>query len=80
MEKLTVNLDKTNAMVLSNKKIDTAEHCFYHNHLIIHLTHEYKYLGIIFTSNGKLKYAAEQFADRARKAYCAISRHVRIYK
>jgi DNA replication protein DnaC len=61
-EKLTVNLDKTNAMVLLNKKIDTAEHCFNYNHSMIHLTHECRYLGIIFTSNGKLKYAAEQLA------------------
>ena len=78
-EKLTVNLDKTNAMVLSNKKIDTTEHCFYYNHSIIHPTHEYKYLGIIFTSNGKLKYAAEQLADRARKAYYAIKQSLPFY-
>ena len=72
--KLTVNLDKTKAMIFSNKKIDTAEHCFYYNHSIVHLEHEYKYLGIIFTYNGKLRYAAEQLADRARKAFHAMKR------
>jgi hypothetical protein len=43
MEKLTVNFDKTNAMVLSNRKMDTTEHCFYFNHSKIHLAHDYKY-------------------------------------
>ena len=56
--KLTVDLDKTKAMIFSNKKIDTAEHCFYYNHSIVHLEHEYKYMGIIFTYNGKLRCAS----------------------
>ena len=78
-EKLTVNLDKTNAMIFSTKKIDTTQHCFYYNHSIIHLVHEYKYLGIIFTYNGKLKYAAEQLADRARKAFYAMKHSLSFY-
>jgi hypothetical protein len=78
-EKFTVNIDKTNAMVLSNKKIGTAEQSFYHNQSIIHLTYEYKYLGIIFTFNGKLKYAAEQLADLARKAYYGIKQSLPFY-
>jgi hypothetical protein len=40
---------------------------------IVHLEHEFKYLGIIFTYNGKLKYAAEQLAAHARKAYYAMT-------
>jgi hypothetical protein len=59
-------------MIFSNKKIDTFQHCFYYNHSIIHLQHECKYLGIIYTYNGKLKYAAEQLVDRAKKAFCAM--------
>ena len=47
--KLTVNLDKTKALIFSNKKIYTAELCFYYNHSIVNLEHKYKDLGIIFT-------------------------------
>jgi hypothetical protein len=79
-EKLTVNLDKTNAMIFSKKKHDMAQLCFYYNHSTVRLVYEYKYLGIIFTYNGKLKYAAEQLADRARKAFYAIKHSLPFYE
>ena len=69
---LTVNLTKTNIMIFCNKKIDTSVYGFYYNNAILPQSHEYKYLGIIFTYNGQLKIAAEQLADRARKAYYSI--------
>ena len=66
-------------MIFSNKKIDTTQYCFYYNHSIFQFTHEYNYLGIIFTCNGKLKYAAEQLADRARKAFYAAKHSLPFY-
>ena len=69
---LTVNLDKTNIMIFSNKKVSASQYGFYYNHFLVTQTYEYKYLGIIFTYNGILRQAAEQLADRARKAYYSI--------
>ena len=37
-------------------------------------------MGIIFTCNGKLKYAAEQIADRARKAFYATKHSLPFYE
>jgi ABC-type multidrug transport system ATPase subunit len=54
--------------------------CFYYNHSTVRLVHEYKYLGIIFTYNGKIKYAAEQLADHARKAFYAIKHSLPFYE
>ena len=69
---LTVNLDKTNIMIFSNKKVSASQYGFHYNHFLVTQTYEYKYLGIIFTYNGILRQAAEQLADRARKAYYSI--------
>jgi hypothetical protein len=57
---LTVNLDKTNIMIFSNKKVSAAQYGFYYNHFVVTQPYEYRYLGIIFTYNGILRQAAEQ--------------------
>ena len=59
-------------MLFSKTTIDDTQHRFYYNHQMIEFTNEYKYLGVVFTSNGKMKFAAKQLPERARKAYYAI--------
>jgi hypothetical protein len=51
---------------------------FYHyllqnySHNIIEITDKYKYLGIVFKNTGLLKYASENLADKARKAFYSL--------
>lgn len=45
---------------------------FYYKYTIVPITYQYKYLGLVFTSNGKLKFASEQLSERAKKAYYAL--------
>jgi hypothetical protein len=42
---------------------------FYYNHNTIEIVNQYKYmyLGLVFRSEGKLKFPAEQLSERARK-------------
>jgi hypothetical protein len=45
---------------------------FYFGSRPLNYTNEYKYLGIIFDNKGKIRIAAENVADKARKAYFAL--------
>lgn len=44
----------------------------YYKHIIVPITDQYKYLGLLCTSNGKLKFAFEQLSERSEKAYKAL--------
>ena len=70
--KLKVNLKKTNVMILSKRVRDPSSFGFYYKHDRLEITNEYKYLGLIFKSNGLLKYASEHLSARAKKAYFAL--------
>ena len=70
--KLDVNLEKTKVMIFSKKKGDNEQFRFYFGRDIVEITYEYKYLGLIFTSNGSLRQASANLEDKARKAYYSI--------
>lgn len=70
--KLCVNMEKTNIMIFSQSTNCENEYWFYYNHSRIEITNQYNYLGLVFKSDGKMKFSAEQLSERARKAYYAI--------
>ena len=59
-------------MILSKRVRDPSSCGFYYKHDRLEITNEYKYLGLIFKSNGLLKYASEHLSARAKKAYVAL--------
>ncbi|CAG2214892.1 unnamed protein product [Mytilus edulis] len=61
-------------MILSNSKNRSLldKHYFYFGPQPLESATEYKYLGIVFNNRGKLNIAAENLADKARKAYFAL--------
>ena len=74
--KLCVNMDKTKVMIFSQNNLSESLYGFYYNHNIIEIVNQYKYLGLVFRSDGKLKFSAEQLSERARKAYYAIKSNI----
>ena len=71
--RLNINIKKTKAMILSKTerkaKTDSNAYLFDLNDNRLELVKEYKYLGLTLTCNGKLNYAAEILAQKARKAF-----------
>ena len=67
--KLTVNSNKSNIITFSKKGKKHDMQKFYFNNNIIDSTKQYKYLGVVFTSNGLLKTGSTQLTERAKKAY-----------
>jgi hypothetical protein len=53
-------------------KTDSNAYLFDLNDNRLELVKEYKYLGLTVTSNGKLNYAAEILAQKARKAFLGL--------
>ena len=70
--KLEVKINKSKAMVFSKEQNKMNDYRFHFNLHTLHIVHEYKYLGLIFTSNGKFNVATQSLADKARKAYFSI--------
>ena len=70
--RLTVNLNKTKIMVFSKKNIDKKTLNFYYGPTRIEIVESYKYLGVIFSWNGKFKESVSNLSDKARKAYFAL--------
>ena len=70
--KLQVNMDKTKAMVFSKKSSVKDFYGFYYMHNIVPIVDQYKYLGLVFTSNRNLLFASEQLSERAKMAYYAL--------
>ena len=69
---LDINTQKTKIIVFSKLSNATTLNNFNSREGNLEVVHEYKYLGLIFKSNGKLTYASENLADKARKAYYAL--------
>ena len=71
--KFNINIKKTKVMILSKTerkaKNDSNAYLFDFNDNRLELVTEYKYIGLSVTCNGKLKYAAEILAQKARKAF-----------
>ena len=65
-------MDKTKAMIFSKKSSVEDFYGFYYMHNIVPIVDQYKYLGLVFTSNGNLLFASEQLSERAKKAYYAL--------
>jgi hypothetical protein len=61
-----------NYIVFCKKEIPDNTFGFFYSHNIIEITDKYKYLGIVFKSTGLLKYANENLADKARKAFYSL--------
>ena len=72
---LNINTKKTQIMIFSkNKKAPTNEFFetvlnFTFKNSLLEKVNEYKYLGLIFNSNGKLNNASQNLAQKGRKAY-----------
>jgi hypothetical protein len=69
---LNINTKKTQIMIFSkNKNASTNEPAFNFtfNNSLLEKVNEYKYLGLIFNSNGKLNNASQNLAQKGRKAY-----------
>lgn len=71
--KLCVNMEKSNIMIFNGRTVDETLYGFYYKHQTINITNGYKYLGVVFTSDGKMKFAAEQLPERAK-------RHIMLWK
>ena len=70
---LSVNLKKTQVLVFGKGKVSPV--CFYYRtHLLEHVS-SYKYLGIVFSSNGSFSICQEDLYKRALKAYFKISKY-----
>jgi len=72
---LNINSKKTQIMIFSkNKKAPTNEPAlnFAFKNSLLEKVNEYKYLGWIFNSNGKLNNASQNFAQKGRKAYFGL--------
>ena len=71
---LQVNELKTNAMIFSNSYAISHQKSteFLLNGKSIEIVDQYKYLGILFTSNGKLTKAKATLSQQARKAHYAL--------
>ena len=72
---LNINTKKTQIKIFSkNKKVPTNEFFetvlnFTFKNSLLEKGNEYKYLGLIFNSNGKLYNASQNLAQKGRKAY-----------
>ena len=73
--KLDININKTKVVIFSKAKIQNAS-CFTFNigDKPIEITNEYKYLGIIFSSNGSFHQAKSILEKKAKRAlFCMHS-------
>ena len=67
-----MNLSKTERKA----NTDSNAYLFDFNDNRLELVTEYKYIGLSVTYNGKLKYAAEILAQRARKAFFGLKANI----
>jgi hypothetical protein len=67
---LNINTKKTQIMIFSkNKKVPTNEPTLNFKDSLLEKVNEYKYLGLIFNSNGKLNNASQNLAQKGSKAH-----------
>ena len=72
---LNINTKKTQIMIFKkNKKAPTNEPTlnFTFTKSLLEKVNEYKYLGLIFNSNGKLNNAFQNLTQKGRKAYFGL--------
>lgn len=69
--KLTVNCSKTKIVVFNRERIHLNYH-FQFDGQDIEIVEEYKYLGITFDCNGKLRSGQLQLAEQAKKAKYSV--------
>ena len=78
--RLNINIKKTKVMIPSKterkEKTDSNAYLFDLNDNRLELVKEYKYLGLTATCNGKLNYAAEILAQKARKAFFGLEANI----
>jgi hypothetical protein len=65
---MEVNLSKTKILIFSKEKIDPNDYKFKWKGEDIEIVNEYVYLGVKFTSNGKMEIAADCFCNKAKAA------------
>ena len=74
--RFNINIKKTKVRILSKTerkaKTDSNAYLFDLNDNRLELVKEYKYIGLTVTCNGKLNYAAEILAQKARKAFFGL--------
>ena len=51
---MIVKILKTKVMIFGSKKSSNQQHNFYFNYQVVEVTKQYKYLGVIFTSESCL--------------------------
>ena len=69
---LSVNLSKTKIMIFKRKNVKVSHTTFMYNGLPVEVVDEYKYLGLVFTSNGLFTRASSVLASQANKALFAL--------
>ena len=69
---LSMNTQKTKVMVFSKNLRSYDNSQFYFDINQIDIVKEYKYLGLIFSSNGKLTKASENLSEKAKKAFFSL--------
>ena len=57
-------------------KTDSNAYLFHFNDNRLELVKKYKYLGLTVTCNGKLNYAAEILAQKARKSFIGLKANI----
>ena len=75
--RLNINIKKTKVMILSKteRKAKTDSNAYLFDNRL-ELLKEYKYLGLTVTCNGKLNYAAEILAQKARKSFFGLKANI----
>ena len=67
--KLKINTDKTKVMIFSAGKIKKENIHFKLNESVIEILDKYRYLGILLSYSGNLKYAADHMYQKSLKAF-----------
>ncbi len=76
---LTVNTAKTKIMIFQKQHRNQVTHNFYLDTTKLQHTKNYTYLGLNITYTGNLNMAVKDLRDKARRAFYAIKRNIRIY-
>ena len=66
MWKLTVNTSKTKVLIINKGRHRTCQ--FYYNGIALDIVNSFKYLGVVFSSNGSFRKAKVEIAKQAERA------------
>jgi hypothetical protein len=70
---LKINISKPKVIVFSKGKRKTDSLTFFIENKKIEVVGKYKYLGVIVSYNGNLKFAAEQLCNKGLKAVFSLT-------